>query len=1224
MNDLGLGVVVSMKDAFSRNAHRIQSSMQSLDASVALASERMTRNLDRIQKGTMLIGAGLAALALPAGLVASTAASQKALGELASVGVRDLRAIEDAAESFTNQWAGTRKAEFIGATYDVKSALSSLSDEAVGVFTSMAALTAKATKATTQEMVGTFTTGYGIFKPLMQDMTDMEWATAFSGAMAQTVASFKTNGQQMADAIKGIGAVAASANIPLQEQLAVLGQLQTTMPGAEAGTLYKSFMMKAAEAGKELGLAFTDSAGRLRSAPEILREIQSLYPDLSQAAAQVELKKAFGSDEALKFVLQMSAGMETLEGNIASIHQAMKGGTAVTEAMARTMNLDIGVRVLLLRQQVANLSEILGRTLLPVVAPIFEGLSLMVLALQNVARSIPGVTRAALTFAGALGAVLVSAGAVMSAIGLIGLAAPAFTAGIAAIGTTAAGLGAAIAAGFWPVTLAIGGILASVYLLRSAWTSNFGGIRDVVTGLWTRVSLVFQGIRALVGSLSGGVGQMSAELARNLESAGLLGFVVTVFRVYHRVREFLAGMGEAFSLAFGSIRAILEPAARSLMGAFGMLLKAFFPLLEVLGLVSTAADGSAFQNFGKGIGMVLGVVAQLGAIIIRLVVIPLGLVIRTLALVVGAATWAGKVIVGSLILATRFVTRFLLPVRMLGQAFVAAGSIIYSVWRILMGDLSLLNGLRAIGGAVLEFLITPFRWARDVVGTVWGFIRDTFGTIGDFFISAATQITEAIFGLPIIATLQEMLAGIRDLFAGDTIFFEAGKHLMTTLGDGIVAAAAYPYQKVKDAVGGIRDLLPFSDAREGPLSNLTASGAAMLRTFAEGMSGAAELPRMVFAGAMGGLQSLWGGVNDRAQQAASAMRELAGGLVMPHLNASLEIGAQGPNEGWWAGTKAAVARGVQAMQEHIPGMNVPMAVESAGLPPPPLAQRVLDGILNLTPKLDMQLVPRILSATLLLTPVLAAALPEPAAVVNQIATPAAVYPLQTIMTGVAGELPAMPGAMMPPPAPMPVAGMINPVLPAGMTTDILGRLQYAVPESLNIPLKGKLAANLPQDLSLSVATQIEPPLLDSVSITPTVAPLGPLAASVHLAVNPPTLEAVTIPASLVVGEPTIPAVELPAEPAAFPEPARMAAFQQPAAPNERLTLLREPQPPAGQTAGEPEDVIRPLLEALMSKLDTLAERPIEVTVTTTLDGRRIAEAVYKDMREQRVRNYETL
>ena len=46
--DLGLGVIVSMKDAFSQNAARVQSSMQSLDATVAASSERMARNLDRI------------------------------------------------------------------------------------------------------------------------------------------------------------------------------------------------------------------------------------------------------------------------------------------------------------------------------------------------------------------------------------------------------------------------------------------------------------------------------------------------------------------------------------------------------------------------------------------------------------------------------------------------------------------------------------------------------------------------------------------------------------------------------------------------------------------------------------------------------------------------------------------------------------------------------------------------------------------------------------------------------------------------------------------------------------------------------------------------------------------------------------------------------------------------------------------------------------------------
>jgi len=58
-------------------------------------------------------------------------------------------------------------------------------------------------------------------------------------------------------------------------------------------------------------------------------------------------------------------------------------------------------------------------------------------------------------------------------------------------------------------------------------------------------------------------------------------------------------------------------------------------------------------------------------------------------------------------------------------------------------------------------------------------------------------------------------------------------------------------------------------------------------------------------------------------------------------------------------------------------------------------------------------------------------------------------------------------------------------------------------------------------------------------------------------------------------------------------------------------------------AGAPFYDVRPILEAILAKLDGVAERPIDVTVTTNLDGRKIAQAVYKDMRERKVRNYES-
>jgi TP901 family phage tail tape measure protein len=1106
-NDLGLGIMVSMKDAFSQNAQRIESSMSSLDGTVAAASERMTKNMDRIQKGAMMAGAGLALMAAPAALAASTAASQKALGELASLGVKDLGAIEAAAESFTNQWSGSNKAEFITATYDVKSALSSLSDEAVGVFTDMAGLTAKATKATTQEMVGTFTTAYGIFKPIMADMTDMEWATAFSGAMAQTVASFKTNGGQMADAIKNIGAVAAASKVPLQEQLAVLGQLQTTMPGSEAGTLYKAFIMKAAEAGDELGLSFTGASGQLKGVVPILQEIKNQFPDLSQAAAQVKLKKAFGSDEAVKFVLQMSAGMDSLEGSIQSVGKAMKTGTAVTEQMAAAMNQDIGARFGLLRQQMSNLFEILGSTLLPIITPVMNGISRMILHFQKMAKSMPGVTRVILTLSMALGAVLVVAGSVTSAVGLIGLMLPAVKVGFLAISTAAAGMGPTIAASFFPVTAVIAGVVLAVYLLKRAWETNFGGIRDAVSGAWNKIKLVFEGVKTLMGSLSGSTGQMSAELAEKLRSVGLLGFVITVFKVFYRVREGLAGLWGAFSHAFSRIRTILEPVTKSLGSAFGALFKAIFSVGEILGITANAADGSGWRTFGSVIGTVAGVLLQGLAYALRIVVWNITMVVKALAFVVKSVVWVGKVIVGSLIYALKFINKFLLPVRLIGQAFVAAGKIIYSVWQILTGDVSLLDGLKAIGGAVFDFLATPFRWAFDVIKGIWNGISALFGGIGRFVGEIGSSIMNAFMNLPLIDTIRNIFSTVKAFFSGDLTFFEAGKKLLMTLGEGIWSAVTYPFNMLKNALGKLRGLLPFSDAKEGPLSTLTTSGQALLKTLAEGMTAAKDAPASVFKtatqGILSSLSSAWDGIRN------------AGKSAMAHLSAPLK------NSNFGALVDGAVQAGSRikaALGNVAPKLPVPDFVRN--LLPAPLQP----AIPHLAPRrpaipeptaLNTSIIPATLSAVLLLTPVLASAIPDT---------------LTTTLSSPAIQLP---------------------------TPDPISMAAQVVPQIGAIP-----AVKLSGDES---------------------------------AFN---------------GNDSSPLIRLPEISAQPHDPQRLAAVRQ----------ISDSQPT--QEANRPD--VAQLLEAILNKLDALAERPIEVSVATHIDGRQVAEAVYKDMREQKIRNYGTL
>ena len=1076
--DLGLGVVVSMKDAFSQNAGRVQSSMQSLDQTVAASSERMTRNMDRIQKGAMLMGAGLALMALPVGLVASTAATQKALGELSSLGVQDLRAIEDAAESFTNTWAGSSKAEFITASYDVRSALSGLTDEAVGSFTAMAALTGKATKATTEEMVGTFTTAYGIFKPIMAEFSDAEWAQTFAGAMAQTVASFKTNGRQMADAIKNIGAVAASSNVPLEEQLAILGQLQTTMPGSEAGTLYKAFIMKAAEAGEKLGLSMVDSSGRLKGIIPILQEIQGKFPDLSQAAAQVEIKKAFGSDEAVKFLLQMSQGVAALETNIRSVEQAMRTGTAVTEEMARSMNLDIGARLKLVGQQMGNLAEILGRTLLPVVTPVLDAFSRGIVFFQGLARTVPGLTRVLLTLSIGLGAVLTVVGGAIAAVGTIGLLLPAIKAGLAAMGLSIAGIGSAFAAYFLPVVAIIGGVVLAVYLLKRAWESNFGGIRDMILGVWGRVKLVFGAVRELISSLTGGMGEMSAELAGKLEQAGLLGLVVAVFRVYYRVRQFLAGLQQAFSSAFGKIRTILEPPVRALVAAFGRLFQAIGSVTSIFSLAADAADASSFRTLGATLGPVLGVIAQIGAYLLKFVVYGLVGVIEVIAWVVQAFIGLGKIIVTALVEAGKFLFKFFLPLRLLVQALLLVGRVAATLWQVLTGDLSVTDGLKAIGRAVLDYLATPFRWARDVVLGVWGVLQALFSTVSGFFYSVAASLVRVFMDLPLVRTLTEVFSAVQSFLSGDTTFFEAGKRILIALGKGIWSAATYPFDVLKQALGRLRSLLPFSDAQSGPLSNLTASGSSILKALAQGMTAVLGLPGAVLSRVFAGLQT----TAIQGWQGLQSLGTSALGALMAPFHGIAEVASRA-----WNRITATAARAWSGLKSMAAGAGAWMQAPFAGLAN------------------------------------------AASSVWNQV---------RTVVSGAT----------------------------AAGASAILEKLARGI--AVPAMLTGALA------------------------LTPFLAEEVPQAG-----------------APLSRTEPTV----LATRPAASSESTRLLAKTRGA--------LIPGAPASGETAA---DNVRSILEALLGKLDALAERPIDVSVTTLLDGREVAQSVYRDIRERKIKNYETL
>ena len=65
--------------------------------------------------------------------------------------------------------------------------------------------------------------------------------------------------------------------------------------------------------------------------------------------------------------------------------------------------------------------------------------------------------------------------------------------------------------------------------------------------------------------------------------------------------------------------------------------------------------------------------------------------------------------------------------------------------------------------------------------------------------------------------------------------------------DGISAKIGAVMDKAKELAQAIRDYMPGSDAKEGPLSDITSSGAALMATFEKGINSSTARPAEAFA-----------------------------------------------------------------------------------------------------------------------------------------------------------------------------------------------------------------------------------------------------------------------------------------------------------------------------------------------------------------------------------------
>lgn len=732
--------------------------------------------------GTVMTGAGVQVAEALMAPVTATFETKRAISELASLGVEQLGMMEDAAMSFSSMWAGTSKADFITAAYDIKSGIASLTDAGVAKYTELAGVTATATKSSIATMTDLFATGYGIYKDFYKDMSDIEFAEMFSGGISTAVKDFKTSGDEMAAAIKTLGASATNAQVPLEEQLAVLGMLQSTMSGSEAGTKYNAFLRSAVKGGKALGLSFVDANNQMLSMPEILDKLHSKFGDTIDAAEKMQLQEAFGDSESVKLIDLMYNKVGTLEGNILNMYDTLGRGTEATLEMADAINSSDPAKFELIKQKAQNVAETIGNIVSPKVMEYGEKVSG---ALDKVEEWVTGHETLVTNIFSVLAVIavfLTVGGAVITTVGLIG---GTITKAIDFV-QKSIGIVQRLGGAFNKILPALRAFGSSILNMgRTAVTSLVSAMGPMITSVWSfTTALLANPVTWIV--------------------IGIVALIAAVVLLYNKCewfRNLVNQLGAAIKEGFGKALEIATAVFTGIADFIGNSME------KAKNFVSEKLQGmkETYTEHGGGI-------KGAAAVVMEGVTGVFNAGYNVLDNLTGGKLtelkdkWSEK----------------LAPVKEI------AGTVMEAAKATISEKLTNIKNAYTENGGGIEGIV-----AAAVEG-VKGYYTAGFTFIDNLTEGKLTALK---------GKFTEGINGIKTKISESISWFKnSGKKIMTTFTEGITSALNAPVEKVKEGLQKIRNMLPFSDAKEGPLSQLTLSGTKVLTTLTEGIKTVENTP----------------------------------------------------------------------------------------------------------------------------------------------------------------------------------------------------------------------------------------------------------------------------------------------------------------------------------------------------------------------------------------------
>lgn len=365
-------------------------------------------------KQTAIGAAGLAgALFSMKSLLDPALQMNEALQTASLQGVDDsvMKKVTQSAMDFSAQY-GKSSVEFTKSALTIRKAISGVADNELPHLTTVTNTTAAALKTTSDEATAYMGQMFSQFSTYADQVGKNQFAEELAGKAVYMSKTFGTSMGEITGLMEGARAAGTNFGIGIDEQLAVLGELQRTL-GTEASGAYEGFMTGAADGAKKLGLSFVDASGKMNSMPEMLEKLHQKYGDNidGNLKAQKEIDDAFGDSAVV--VKQLYGDVDVLRKNITSLggDDGLKRAREMADKLAdpweRLMAIWTNVRIAV------------GMTLLPVITPLVNKIAEMGQTVQRWFTLFPNIAKWVGYIAMVIGNVAV-AGAMMNIVMGIG------------------------------------------------------------------------------------------------------------------------------------------------------------------------------------------------------------------------------------------------------------------------------------------------------------------------------------------------------------------------------------------------------------------------------------------------------------------------------------------------------------------------------------------------------------------------------------------------------------------------------------------------------------------------------------------------------------------------------------------------------------------------------------------------------------------------------------